>query len=189
MKLKLIYIFAVAVLVFSCAKPPTAEMESAKEAVFRAENDEDAVIYAGGTLAKARDAVRRMQIEADDKHYDTAKTYAEEAIATAERAIAEGKAGAARAKDEAASLLSDLGPALEEAQRNVNGARYSLLDLDYDELYRDLYAADDTLDKAQTDQAEGRYQDALDKGSDVRSAVGDINLKISNAVAASSPKK
>jgi len=189
MRVKFFYIIAVAVLVFSCARPPIAEMENARETVFRAENDEDAVIYAGSTLARARDAVRRMQIAADEKRYDAAKTYAEEAIAAAERAVTEGKAGAARARDEAASLLSGLGPAIEEAERNVNGAQYSMLDMDYDELRRELNYANDTLDSAQADQSQGRYQDAMEKGRDVRSTVTDVNLKVSNAASASSSKK
>ena len=186
---KFFYIIAVAALVFSCAKPPVVEMENAREAVFRAENDEDAVIYAGGTLAQARDAIRRMQIEADSKRYDAARIHAGEAVAAADRAIAEGRAGAARARDEAASLLSGLGPEIEETQRNINGARYSMLDLDYDGLNSELNAANDTLGLAQADQAQGRYQDAVEKGRDVRSTVGSINLRISNAATAVSSKK
>ena len=192
MKLKFIYIItalATLALVFSCAKPPLAEMENAREAVFRAENDEDAVIYGGSTLARARDSIRRMQIEADEKRYDSAKTYAAEAVAAADRAIAEGKAGAARARDEAAALLAGLVPALEDAERNINGAQYSNLDMDYDALRRDLNNANDTLDGAQTDQAQGRYNDAVEKGMDVRSTVGSINLRISDAATASSRKK
>jgi len=189
MKVKFLYIFAVAALVFSCAKPPIAEMDSAREAVFRAENDEDAVKYAGSTLARARDAVRLMQIEADSKRYDAARIHAEEAIAAAERAVSEGKAGAARVRDESAALLSGLRPAIEETERNINGANYSMLDLDYDELRRDLSYANDTLDRAQADQLQGRYQDAMEKGMDVRSTVGSINNTISNAATASSSKK
>jgi hypothetical protein len=189
MKVKFFYVIVAAALVFSCAKPPLTEMENAREAVFRAENDEDAVIYAGGTLARARDAVRRMQVEADSKRYDAARTRAEEAIDAAQRAITEGKAGAARARDEAASLLAGLGTAIEDAERNINGAHSSMLDLDYDGLNGDLNAANDTLYLAQADHEQGMYQDAIEKGRDVRSTVGDINQKISNAAGASSPKK
>jgi len=189
MKVRFFYILAVAALVFSCAKPPIAEMDRAREAVFRAENDEDAVVYAGSTLARARDALKHMQDEADSKRYDTAKIYADDAIAAADRAVSEGRAAAARARDEAASLLAGLGPAIEEAEKNINGARSSRLDLDYDELNGELNGANDTLRMAQADQAQRKYQDAIEKGRDVRSTVGVINLKISNAASASSPKK
>jgi len=190
MKVKFIYIFClILVLVAGCAKPPTAEMDSAKEAVFRAENDENAVKYAASTLARARDALRRMQVEADSKRYDAAKTHAAEAIAAAEKAIADGNAGYSRTRDEAASLLSGLRPALDETGRNLNSARYRQLRLNYDQLNRDLKDAGDTTEKAEVDQAMGRYQEALEKGRTVRAAISDINEKITSAATGASAKK
>jgi hypothetical protein len=183
MRVKFIYIFCiVAALVFSCAKPPIAEMDSAKEAVFRAENDENAVVFASGTLARARDSLRRMQVEADSKRYDAAKTHAQEAKTQAEKAIADGKAASLRANDESSTLVSGLRAELDETRRNINGARYSQLNLDYDSLNRDYNSASDTTDQAEADQAQGKYQDALDKGRIVRSTLSDINQKISYAV-------
>jgi hypothetical protein len=81
-----------------CAKPPTEEMDAASAAVTRAENDPDAVTYAGNSLARAREALNRMSVEADSKRYDAAKSFAAEAIAAADKAISDGRAGAARAK-------------------------------------------------------------------------------------------
>jgi hypothetical protein len=169
-------------LVLGCAKPPLAEMDSAREAVFRAENDADAVVYGSNSLARARDALRRMQIEADSKRYDAARTLAAEAIAAAERAIADGRTGVVRAREEAASALAGLSTELEDTSRNISGARYSQLDLDYDALERDLRGAYNLTDRAEADQAEGRYQDALDKARDVRASLFDINQKVSTAV-------
>jgi flagellin-like hook-associated protein FlgL len=183
MKFKYIFLgFIVLALLASCAKPPIAEMDSAKEAVFRAENDEAAVLYGGGSLSRARDALRRMQVEADSKRYDAAKTHAAEAIAAAERAIADGKTGVARAKSESESLISGLRPAIEETERNINGARYSQLNLDYGQMNRELNNARETTDQAEVDHAMGRYQNAIEKGSSVRATLGAINQRIADRV-------
>ena len=94
MKIRILFIFIIiSFFVLNCEQPPLAEMDSAREAVFRAENDADAVQFAGGTLERAQDALRRMQTEADSKRYDAARTLAEEAIAAAEKALIDGKAG------------------------------------------------------------------------------------------------
>jgi len=183
MKIKHIFLVcAVLALVFACAKPPITEMEGAREIVFRAENDADAVLHGSGPLARAQDALRRMQTEADSKRYDAAKTLAAEAVAAAERAIADGRAGAARVRVEASSVLTGLIQEIEETTRNVNGARYSLLNLDYDALERGLRDAYTLADQAEVDQAQGRFQDAANKAMEVRSTLSNINQMVSNAV-------
>jgi len=169
-------------LFLSCAKPPLTEMESAREAVFRAENDANAAQYATASLTRARDALKNMEAAADSKRYDAAKTHAMEAIAAAEKAITDGLAASLRARDEAASLLSSLKPEIEDTSRNVNGARYSQLDLDYDQLDSEISGAYDLTDRAENDQTQGRYQDAIDKAREVRADLFDINQKVSGAV-------
>ena len=184
MKAKSIHIFCillVLVLVLGCEKPPTEEMDNAREAVFRAENDVNAPVYATNTLNRARAALQLMQDEADNKRYDSAKNNAAEAILLAERAINEGKLGADRAKDEAASLVSGLRPEIVETERNVNGARYSLLDLDYNSLERDIINAHEAADRAESSEAEGRYQSAIDIARNVRSDLSAINGKVAGA--------
>jgi hypothetical protein len=183
MKLKYIFIVCAALaLAAGCAKPPIAEMDSAREAVFRAENDNDAVMYGSGALSRARDALRRMQSEADSKRYDAARANAKDAISMADKAIADGKAGAVRARDEAASALSGLPAEIEETSRNINGARYSQLDLDYNALDADLKVTYDLADQAAKDQRDGRYQGVMDKTRNARANLADINQKISSAV-------
>jgi len=184
MNTKLIYIlFIVLIFAVGCAKPPLEEMDNAREAVFRAENDANAARYASGTLARARDAIGRMDGEANSKRYDSALTYAAEAIAAAERAIAEGRAGAERAGLDSASMVSGLRAEIEETSRNVNGARYSLMDLDYDALDRAIVGAHSDADRAEFDQAAGRFQDALDGARDVRMDLSRINQIVASAAA------
>jgi hypothetical protein len=183
MKLKYILcVCGILMLLMACAQPPVAEMDSAREAVFRAENDDAAVQYGFSSLSRARTALNNMQAEADAKRYDAAKTHAAEAIAAAERAIADGKAGIMRAREESASAVSGLKPEIEETARNVNGARYSGLALDYNALDRGIKDAYDTFDQAEIDHAFGRYNDALNKAMIIRSNLSNINSTISNAV-------
>ena len=183
-----VFLFSVP-LFAACAKPPLAEMESARDAVFRAENDSNAVQYGSNSLAQARDALRRMQDEADSKNYDSAKTFAEDAIQAANKAIADGSDGARRARDETAAFLLGLRPAIEETERSINNARYSRVALDYDSLYRDLNAARDAADQAEVAHAMGRYNEAMERGRTVRSLLFIINEKLTNAVTAASGKK
>jgi len=182
MKIKFLYIvFAVFFLILACDRPPLTEMDTAREAVFRAENDADAVQYAGGTLMRARDALRNMQTEADSKRYDSARNYANEAIAAAERAINDGRTGAQRAAAESSSIVSGLRSEIDETSRNVNGARYSQMVLDYDDLDRRIVNAHNTADLAQANQAAGRYQDAIDNARTVRSDLANVNQLVANA--------
>jgi len=182
MKVKLFYIFCIVpILVMGCAKPPVEEMEKAREAVFKAENDANAVQYASGTLARARDAIKRMEMEADSKNYEAAKTNAAEAVLAAEKAINDGRISAQRAGEEAGSLISGLRVEIDETARNVAAARYSLLALDYDTLDKAIVNAHNMTDQAEVDQVMGRNQQALDKARTVRSNLNDINQKVANA--------
>jgi len=182
MKLIPVYILCILVVfAVGCAKPPLEEMENAREAVFRASNDPNASVYAASTLIRARISLQYMEEEAESKNFEAARTHAAEAIALAERAINEGRQGAVRAGDESAASVAKLRPEIEETERNVNGARYSNLKLDYDELNDGIVNAHESADKAEANQANGRYQEALDIAKDVRDDLTKINQKIAGA--------
>ncbi|MCL2185917.1 MAG: DUF4398 domain-containing protein [Treponema sp.] len=174
------------VSLLGCEKPPLAEMENARERVFQADNDPDASLYAAGTLARAKNALRQMQDEADNKRYDAARTYAAEAISLAERALLDGRLGASRASEAASdnNLVSDLRKEIESTERNVNGARYNQMVLDYDELDKAIVNVHNRTDQVESDQAEGRYQQALDRAGSVRADLAEINQKVAGAVKA-----
>ena len=177
-----------AILAVACATPPTEEMNNATEAVSRAENDINAVTYAGNTIARARDALSRMHIEADAKRFDSARTFAADAIAAAERAISEGAIGAARARDEASSLLNELGPLVQETRRGIDSARSSGLALNYNQLEQDFTTARGNAEQAQDAFRGDRYQDAMSLGRTARSELIDINQRLTTVALAVSQK-
>ncbi|MDR2717657.1 MAG: DUF4398 domain-containing protein [Treponema sp.] len=182
-------VLILAALVMGCAKPPTEEMNNATEAVTRAENDNDAVTYAGNSVTRAKDALARMNQEAAAKRYDAAKSYAAEAIAAAERAINEGRAGAARAKDEASALISQLKPLITETEQAIEAARKAKLNLDFYAIDRDFDTAQYNANEAQAAYNGRRYQTAIDRGRSARSELNGINQQLSDAALATSRKK
>jgi hypothetical protein len=173
----------------ACAKPPVEEMNKATEAVTRAENNADALTYAGNTLARARDALNRMQTEADSKRYDTAKTHAAEALAAAEKAIADGQAGAARARQEATATVGALRPAIEETEQGIKAARSAKLPLDFAALDREIDDVRRNADQAEVALSGDQYQEALNRCRNARAGLNDIDQKLSSAVMATSRKK
>ncbi|GHU78031.1 hypothetical protein FACS189462_1570 [Spirochaetia bacterium] len=181
---------AAALALSACAKPPTEEMEAAAAAVTRAENDADAVTYAANSLARAREALSRMQVEADSKKYDAAKNYAAEAVSAAEKAITDGKAGAARARDEATSLVNSVKDSLTETEKSINAAQgVKNINLDFNAIDQDFDTAKVTTSQAEQSLTGANYQDALDKGRTARGLLSDINGKISGAATSASRKK
>jgi lipopolysaccharide export LptBFGC system permease protein LptF len=180
---------AVVLLALACAKPPTEEMNQAIDAVTRAENDADAVSYAGNTLLRAQDALTRMQEEAGSKRYDAARNLAAEAVAAAEKAISNGKSAAARAREDAESLLNGLKTTVTETQSALNNARQQNMNIDADALGGELLSAKDTIEDAQRSLSAGNYPDASSKGRTARSELEDIKARIAEAAQAVSRKK
>ena len=176
-----VFIAIMAVLLAACATPPTEEMDKAHDAVMRAENDNDAVTYAGDTLTRARDALTRMQAEADAKRYDAAKNYASEAVNLAESAITDGRAGAARAKEEAANLLNSLQVPLAETASALDNAQQNDMKLDYSLLSGDMDRANHTYSDARQSLESDNYPDATAKGQEVRGLLSAINASLSDA--------
>jgi hypothetical protein len=169
---------AVVLLCLACDSPPTEEINKAIEALGRAENDADAVTYAGNILVRARDAMDKMQEEVEQKRFDSAKLFAADVVSLSERAIAEGRTGAARAREEAAGLLGGLGGSIAETQTALNEARGHEIEIDYDALGATLNAASTTVDSAQSSLEEGDFPDAIEKGQTVRSVLSDVNTSI-----------
>jgi len=180
-------IFVLGLVLSACSRPPTEEIKRAQDAVILAESDPIAVTYAGNTLIRAREALFKMQSEADSKRYDTAKNFAAEAINLAERAITEGRTGLNRAMEEASNLIGGLSGLINETLNALNAARD--MQLDVESLYRDLDLAKQAYDQAMQDFQAGNYREAMDKGQTVRVLLSDINMRISQAAQVVSRKQ
>jgi hypothetical protein len=179
-------LFALGLVLIACATPPKEEMDKALDAVFRAESDPDAVAYAPLLLVRARDSLTRMQSEADSKNYDGARQFAAEAVNNAERAISDGRVAAARARDEASRVLSDIPRTLEETTNSVNNAD-GLSGLNG--LSEEVDLARNTYDDAQQHFEDENYIDAISNAETVRSLLSDVNTRINGAAEAASRKK
>jgi hypothetical protein len=179
-----------ALFLAGCAKPPVAEMDAAESAVIRAENDSDAVNFAGNSLARARDALNRMREEAASKRYDAAKDSAAEALSAANKAISDGRAASARAREEASALLATVKDSLGKTGEAIDNARaVENIDLDFDAVDQDFDNARRTTDQAEVSLAGNKYQDSMEKSRTARGILGDISSRISGAAVAVSRKK
>ena len=181
----------VLVLAFSaCAAPPIEEMQKARDAVIRAENDADAVTYAGNLIIHARDALTRMQSELDSKRYDMAKEFAIEAINNAEKAIAEGQSAKERSKTEAGALLDSVQNTLAETSNAIDNARnVPNIQLDFDALAQETDGAHETYNDARQSFQDGDNPDAIAKGQAARDLLSDINTKVNEAAFDTSRKQ
>jgi hypothetical protein len=175
---------------FACAKPPQAEIDAAKAAVAKAAASSDIVTYAPEALARAQDALSRMQTELTAKHYDKVKTLALEASAAAEKAVSEALANKEKVKADAAALIAAMKKALPEAEKTIAAAkRIPRTGLDFAALAKALAGAKSSLAAAEADQANGNFMAAWNKASGVQTALADGERTVSNAVQAATKKK
>jgi hypothetical protein len=165
-------------------------MDAAENAVIRAENDSDAVIFSGSSLARAREALARMREEAASKRHESARNYAAEAVAAADKAISDGRAASARARQEAAVLLATVKTSLEETGQAIGNAKaVENIDLDFNAVDQDFDAACRTTDQAEASLEADRYQDSIEKSRTARGILGDLSTKIAGAAVVVSRKK
>ena len=189
------YLIIPTILIFvwvfmACATPPIDDMNRAQDAVLRAENDANAVNYASPTLLQARDALSRMQAEADARRYDAARNLAAEAISHAERAIADGRAGAARAREEAENVIRNLDDLMAQTSTAVSNARrVPNTQIDFNAISREMDLAQRALDETKQSFQAGNYRDVISRGQIIRSMLSDINSRLIEAIQATSRKQ
>ena len=182
--------FVIGLIFISCATPPTDEMNKAHDAVTQAENDVDAVRYAGNVLIRARETLTKMQEEVNAKRYDTAKNFAAEAINLAEKAIADGRNAAARARNEAQSLHSSLVTPMAETASVLEAAKeVDDLEIDVDVLSEEMDGALLAYEEAGQDIEDENFEESLMKSQQVRSTLADINGVITEAAVELSRKQ
>jgi hypothetical protein len=182
-------VLALTVFMSGCAKPPTAEMDAAAEALTRAENDSDAVAYGSPSIIRARDALANMRSEVAAKKYDSAKTYAQEVISAADKAIADGKTGAQRARDEATNLLNGVRTTLGETQKNIETARSRNVRVDFNAINGDFTNARGQVDQAQTALSGADFRGSIEKSQSARAILGSIDNRLTQTSIATSRKK
>ena len=171
-------LFVSLALMTGCTQPPTEEMNNAEEAVARAENDPDAVNYAGNLIERAKESLALMYEEADAKRYDAAINYANDATALAERAINEGFTESLRLREQAINSLAAVRPLLVETQDRIDNAKNAKLALDYDSIDREMNTARNGYDQAQSAITGSRYQEAIFLSNNVRNSLSGINQKL-----------
>ena len=175
---------------FACAKPPQAEIDAAKAAVAKAAANSDVVTYAPELLARAQDALSRMQAELTAKKYDKVKTLALEASAAAEKAITEAVANKQKVKADAAALIAAMKKAIPDAEKTIAAAkRIPRTGLDFAALARAIAGARSSLTAAEADQANGNFMAAFNKASAVQTALADGERTVATAVQAATKRK
>ncbi|MDR1231617.1 MAG: DUF4398 domain-containing protein [Spirochaetaceae bacterium] len=177
------------VVITACAKPPTEEMEAARTAVARAENDPDVAIYAVSTLARAREALASMEAEALAKRYDSARNYAAEAVSNAEKAINDARTAMTRAREDSANAMNALRNAITETDTAVTQGKSNKLPLDWNQIDNDFEDAQTVAGEAEAAQADSRYRNAVELANTARTTLSAITSQISGASLAQTRKK
>ncbi|MDR0637662.1 MAG: DUF4398 domain-containing protein [Spirochaetaceae bacterium] len=180
---------AALILITACAKPPTEEMEAARTAVTRAENDPDVAAYAVSALARAREALSNMEAEAQAKRYEAVRNYAAEAESGAEKAISDARTAAARAKDDSANALNALRNAVGETDSTIAQGKKNRLALDWGQIDRDYQNAQGIAGEAEAAAAANRYREVVERANTARTTLSTINAQISGASLAVTRKK
>ena len=181
---------ALVVILAACAKPPTAEIEAAEAAVTKAENDPDAAAYAESSLTRARNALSRAHTEVNAKRYDSAKSYAAEAVSAAEKAINDGRAAASRSREEANTLLAQVKQLLEETNAALeNAKKVPRVHLDFPALTNGIDSARNDISQAEAANNANRPRESLEKSRSARSALGDIQNRINEGIRDTNRKK
>ncbi len=179
-----------AVALFACAKPPQAEIDSAKAQVAKAAQDPDVQAYAPDTLKRAEDALAKMQSELAAKRYDKVKAFAAEAQSAAIAAFADAKTGKERVRTQAASLIEAAKKALPEAEKTFAAAKkVKPAKLDLVAAAKTIADAKAGIAEAEKALADGKFIEARDKAQAVQTKLADLMKAMSEAVQAATRKK
>ena len=173
----------------ACAKPPVEEMDAARTAVTRAENDPDVTVYTMTTLSRAREALSNMQAEADAKRYDAARNYAAEAITNAEKAISDARSAVSRERDNSAAAISALKNAITETGAAIAQGKRNNLGLDWKGIDGSYGSAQETASLAESDAASSRHREAVEQSNAARTMLSQITAQISGASLSTTRKK
>lgn len=186
----MLFVILVATMaVGSCAKPPTAEAAAARSAVAKAEQNADVPAYAPATLKKAKDALAAMETALIGKKFDQAKTSATEAKALADKAPGEAAAAKESTKTSATALLADLAATIAGLEKNLTAAKRTKAAAEATAVAKEVPALKAGLVAAQKSLADGNFLKARDEALALQAKAGELDARITAAVAATSKKK
>jgi len=181
---------AISLILVACAKPPQAEIDSAKAQVAKAAQDADVVAYAPETLKRAEEALAKMEAELKAKHYDKVKAFAAEAQAAGIAAFADAKTGKERVKAQASSLIEAIKKALPDAEKTYASAkRVKSAKLDLAAIAKGLAEVKAGFAEVEKAFSDGSYLSARDKAQALQTKLADLVKTMSEAVQATARKK
>jgi hypothetical protein len=188
----------VAASVVGCAKPPQAEIDSAKQALSTASASQDVKTYAPESLASAREAASAMEAEltvqeekfALTRKYDKAKQLAADAKTAADRAVSDAASAKERARNEASQLIASVRQALTDVRGMLDSMpKGKGTAADIAAIRADVDGAESQLMQADSTFASGDFLDAKAQAEAVMATVQRTKADIEQAIELSKSKR
>lgn len=117
----IVSIIVVMSFITGCAKPPTAEIETAEKAIADAKLKE-ADQYSQDLFSKAEGALKKAKDMVTGKNYKEAKAAADEALVHAQQAVKAVEDNKAKMKADAEQLIIDIQNSMNEVKTSVSEA-------------------------------------------------------------------
>lgn len=173
-----------------CSKPPTEQIDLAKQAVQEAEAA-DAATYAPQELSAAEDAQKRLDAElklqeekfALFRSYKQSTALAAEVKTAGEQASAAAAAGKEKVRQEATQQIADTQALLDEVRALLAKApRGKGSEADIAAMSADLDAVAASLAEANQSLQSGDYRDAQNKASAAQTSAQQVKTDIETAI-------
>jgi hypothetical protein len=190
MKIRGLLLAFTAIALFSCQKPPQADIDSAAKAYESSASDPDVVMYAPDLLrdAQTRLAALRAEVDAQEKkgslsrRFEKTITLAAEAKAAAEAAVSEAKKAKEQVKADADALLQGFEAAISQYESKLWSAkRVRGIKLDED-LLTLAQGARTAVADALKDFETGSYAAAKAKALTIQERLADGESRVAEAV-------
>jgi hypothetical protein len=180
------------VTVVGCAKPPEADISSAKSSI-EAARAADAADYASDSLKAAEDAQGQLDTElkaqeqkfAMFRSYKKASELAADAKMKGDKAAEDAKAAKQKAKDDASALMTEAKTAVEEAKGMLDKApKGKGTQADLEQMKTDLSTAEASLTEADTAFNAERYLEAKSKADAAKTTAMNVKSAVEQAMEA-----
>jgi tetratricopeptide (TPR) repeat protein len=170
------------VMLWSCAQPPTQEMDAAKAAIEKAVTA-GADIYAVTELEAAKTLFAQAEQKVNAKDYEGAKADAKEAVAKATAAEAAVVSGKEAVKSEIDTMVPGVEKAYAELQKQVKAAKANKkAALQLKSTLDEIPALETELKDAKTAYDAGDFAGAKDKYTAAKMKIDDSTKSITKVV-------